>query len=167
MLESARLRLQYFDVGMEEISALEKSGKVKKTVLIRSPFTGVVTFKSAVQGSFVKSGTKLFTIADLSKIWVEAHIYEYELDRIKTGQDVTMVLPYLPGEKYEGKVTFIYPYLQPKTRDIIIRLEFENPDFKLKPEMYGDVMIHTKPGERVFPYQQNPLSDPGSATWCL
>lgn len=144
MLESARLRLQYFDVGMEEIKALEKSGKVKKTVLIRSPFTGVVTFKSAVQGSFVKSGTKLFTIADLSKIWVEAHIYEYELDRIKTGQDVTMVLPYLPSEKYEGKVTFIYPYLQPKTRDIIIRLEFENPDLKLKPEMYGDVMIHTK-----------------------
>nr|WP_319492197.1 efflux RND transporter periplasmic adaptor subunit [uncultured Desulfobacter sp.] len=148
MLESARLRLQYFDVGTEEINALEASGKVKKTVLIRSPFTGVVTFKSAVQGSFVKSGTKLFTIADLSKTWVEAHIYEYELDRIKTGQDVTMVLPYLPGETYEGKVTFIYPYLQPKTRDIIIRLEFENPDLKLKPEMYGDVMIHTRdPGE--------------------
>lgn len=148
MLESARLRLQYFDVGVEEIKALEESGKVKKTVLIRSPFTGVVTFKSAVQGSFVKSGTQLFTIADLSKIWVEAHIYEYELDRIKTGQDVTMVLPYLPGEKYEGKVTFIYPYLQPKTRDIIIRLEFDNPDLKLKPEMYGDVMIHTRdPGE--------------------
>ena len=148
MLESARLRLQYFDVGTEEIKALEASGKVKKTVLIRSPFTGVVTFKSAVQGSFVKSGTKLFTIADLSKIWVEAHIYEYELDRIKTGQDVTMVLPYLPGETYEGKVTYVYPYLQPKTRDIIIRLEFENPDLKLKPEMYGDVMIHTRdPGE--------------------
>ena len=55
-----------------------------------------------------------------------------------------MVLPYLPGETYEGKVTYVYPYLQPKTRDIIIRLEFENSDLKLKPEMYGDVMIHTK-----------------------
>ena len=70
-----------------------------------------------------------------------------------------MVLSYLPGEKYEGKVTFIYPYLQPKTRDIIIRLEFENPDLKLKPEMYGDVMIHTKdrgeglvvPAESIIP----------------
>ncbi len=144
MLESARQRLLYFDVAPEEIKALETSGKVRKSVLIRSPFSGVVTFKNAVQGSFVKAGTKLYTISDLSRIWVETHIYEYELDRIKTGQDATMTLPYLPGKTYQGKVAFIYPYLQPKTRDVIIRLEFDNPQMDLKPEMYGDVMIHIK-----------------------
>lgn len=144
LLESARHRLLYFDVAPEEIKTIEQSEEVKKTVLIRSPFSGVVTFKQAIQGSFVKAGTKLYTISDLSKIWVETHIYEYELDRIKTGQTATMMLPYLPGKKYTGKVTFIYPYLQSKTRDIIIRLEFDNPDMTLKPEMYGDVMIHTR-----------------------
>lgn len=144
MLESARHRLLYFDVDPEEIMALEQSGKVRKNVLIRSPFSGVVTFKNAVRGSFVKAGTRLYTISDLSRIWVEAHIYEYELDRIQTGQDVTMTLPYLPGRTYRGKVAFIYPYLQPKTRDVVVRLEFDNPGMDLKPDMYGDVMIHTK-----------------------
>lgn len=144
MLASARLRLLYFDVDPQEIRALERSGKVRKSVLIRSPFSGVVTFKNAVQGSFVKAGTRLYTISDLTGIWVEAHIYEYELDRIRTGQEATMTLPYLPGRTYQGTVTFIYPYLQPKTRDVIIRLEFDNPGLELKPDMYGDVMIHTR-----------------------
>ena len=143
LLESARHRLLYFDVALEEILALEQSGQVRKSVLIRSPFSGVVTFKQAVQGSFVKAGTKLYTISDLSRIWVETHIYEYELGRIQTGQEATLTLPYLPGRTYRGQVSFIYPYLQPKTRDVVIRLEFDNPGLVLKPEMYGDVMIHT------------------------
>lgn len=147
LLTSARHRLLYFDVAPEEIRQLENSGQVKKSVLIRSPFSGIVTFKQAVQGSFVRAGTRLYTISDLSRIWVEAHIYEYELDRIETGQTAFMQLPYLPGKSYEGKVSFIYPYLQPKTRDIIIRLEFDNPDLGLKPEMFGDVMIKTDAGE--------------------
>ena len=148
LLDSARQRLLYFDVDPEEITALEQSGKVRKAVLIRSPFSGIVTFKQAVQGSFVKAGTKLYTISDLSRIWVETHIYEYELDRIRTGQAATMTLPYLPGRTYRGKVAFIYPYLQPETRDVIIRMEFDNPGLDLKPDMYGDVMIHTADDSR-------------------
>lgn len=147
-LESARRRLSYFDVAEEEIRAIESSGHTQKTITIRSPFTGVVTFKHAVEGGYIKAGTNLYTITDLSRVWVEAHIYEYELNQVKVGADAQMVLPYLPGKVYNGKVTFIYPYLQQKTRDVVIRLEFQNPDLELKPEMYGDVRIKTKVADR-------------------
>lgn len=143
LLESSRRRLSYFDVAEEEIHAMEVSGQVKKTVMIRSPFSGVVTLNLAVQGGYVKAGTTLYNIADLSRVWVDAHIYEYELDQVKVGQDAQMSLPYLPGKLYRGKVTFVYPYLQEKTRDVVIRLEFDNSDMELKPQMYGDVRIKT------------------------
>ncbi|MCP4353798.1 MAG: efflux RND transporter periplasmic adaptor subunit [Desulfobacterales bacterium] len=143
MLESAQRRLSYFDVGEEEIRAISASDTVKKTLTIRSPFTGVVTHKNAVKGGFVKAGTSIYKIADISRVWVEAHIYEYELGRISQGQNAEMTLPYLPGKVYSGKVAYIYPYLQQKTRDVVIRLEFENPSMELKPDMYADVRIET------------------------
>ena len=147
-LESARRRLRYFDVAEAEIKAIELSGQARKTITIRSPFSGVVTFKNAIEGGYIKAGTNIYTITDLSRVWVEAHIYEYELDQVKVGQEAEMMLPYLPGKTYTGKVTFIYPYLQQKTRDVVIRLEFENPDMDLKPEMYGDVRVKTRVAER-------------------
>lgn len=143
LLESSRRRLSYFDVAEEEIQAMEVSGTVNKTVRMRSPFSGVVTLNRAVQGGFVKAGTILYNIADLSRVWVEVHIYEYELGQVKVGQEAEMSLPYLPGKVYRGNVTFVYPYLQEKTRDVVIRLEFDNPDMELKPQMYGDVLIKT------------------------
>lgn len=142
-LASARRRLGFFDVAESEIEAIEVANAVKKTLIIRSPFRGVVTHKNAVEGGFVKVGTTVYTIADLSRVWVEAHIYEYELDRVERGQPAEMTLPYRPGRVFEGKVAYIYPYLQQKTRDVVIRLEFENPDLTLKPDMYADVRIKT------------------------
>jgi Cu(I)/Ag(I) efflux system membrane fusion protein/cobalt-zinc-cadmium efflux system membrane fusion protein len=141
LLASARRRLQYYDVAESEIQGIESSGQVKKTVTIRSPFSGIVTLKNAEEGSFVKAGTTIYRIADLSRVWVEAHIYEYELPWVSEGQAAEMTLPYLPGRVFSGKVFYVYPYLQPKTRDIVIRLEFENPDLVLKPEMYADIRL--------------------------
>jgi Cu(I)/Ag(I) efflux system membrane fusion protein/cobalt-zinc-cadmium efflux system membrane fusion protein len=141
LLASARRRLQYFDVAESEIQGIETSGRIKKTVTIRSPFSGIVTLKNAEEGSFVKAGTTIYRIADLSRVWVEAHIYEYELPWISEGQAAEMTLPYLPGRVFTGKVFYVYPYLQPKTRDIVIRLEFKNPDLVLKPEMYADIRL--------------------------
>ncbi|GBC61053.1 efflux RND transporter periplasmic adaptor subun it [Desulfonema ishimotonii] len=143
MRDSARRRLSYFDVAESEIQAIEAKDDVKKTVMIRSPFRGVVTHKNAVEGGFVRAGTNVYTIADLSRVWVEAHIYEYELDRVAKGQEAEMTLPYHPGKVFRGKVAYIYPWLQQKTRDVVIRLEFENPDLELKPDMYADVRIQT------------------------
>ncbi|MFH2218460.1 MAG: efflux RND transporter periplasmic adaptor subunit [Pseudomonadota bacterium] len=146
LLESARRRLQYFDVAESEIQRIEESGQVKKTLMIRSPVSGYVIKKNVEEGSFVKAGTLIYRISDLSRVWVEAHIYEYELPWIAVGQDTEMTLSYQPGKKYTGRVTFVYPYLQPKTRDVVIRLEFDNPDLSLKPDMYADVLIKTETG---------------------
>jgi multidrug efflux pump subunit AcrA (membrane-fusion protein) len=143
MLESSQRRLRYFDVPESEIQALEKSGKVNKTVMIRSPLSGFVIQRNAEEGAYIKAGTMVFRIADLSRVWVDAHLYEYELSGIAEGQQAEMTLPYLPGRTFRGTVAYVYPYLQPKTRDLIIRLVFQNPEMELKPEMYADVSIKT------------------------
>jgi RND family efflux transporter MFP subunit len=141
LLSSVKKKLAYLDVSDAEIRNIETSGKVTNRLTIRSPFRGFVTNKNAVQGGFVQAGTTIYEIADLSRVWVEAHIYEYELNSVKLGQSAEMTLPYLPGRVYSGKVMYVYPYLQKKTRDVVIRLEFENFDLELKPEMYADVRI--------------------------
>jgi len=144
LLESARRRLKYWDVPEDQIRAIEKSGTTRKNITIRSPFSGVVTHKNAVEGMFVKGGATIYKIADLSRVWVEAHIYEYELPWVSKGLEAIMTLPYEPGKQYRGKVTYVYPYLQRKTRDVVIRLEFANPGDELKPDMYADVWIKSK-----------------------
>jgi RND family efflux transporter MFP subunit len=146
LLASARRRLEYFDIASSEIELIEKIGKVKKTLLVRSPASGYVIQRQVEEGGYVKAGTMLFRIADLSWIWVEAHIYEYELSWVAEGQEAEMTLPYQPGKVYSGKVSYVYPYLQPQTRDVVIRLEFENPDMALKPDMYVDVRIKSSFG---------------------
>jgi multidrug efflux pump subunit AcrA (membrane-fusion protein) len=142
-LASARQRLEYFDVPESEIKKIADTGKIGRTITIRSPFQGVVIQKNAEIGSHVMAGTTAYRIADLSRVWVEAHIYEYELPWVTEGQEAVMTLSYEPGKTYRGKVSYIYPYLQAKTRDVVVRLEFENPDLSLKPDMYADVKIVT------------------------
>ena len=143
LLVSARRRLSYFDIANEEIASIEKSGKVKKLLIVRSPFTGVITHKNIVEGVFAKSGARLFTISDLSHVWVEAHIFEYEQNLVFKGQEVEMTLSYHPEKIYKGKISYIFPYLQQKTRDIIIRIDFENKNNELKPDMYTRINIKT------------------------
>jgi Cu(I)/Ag(I) efflux system membrane fusion protein/cobalt-zinc-cadmium efflux system membrane fusion protein len=141
LLSSVRRRLEYFDIATSEIQEIEKSGKVKKTLKIRSPSSGYVIQRNAEEGLFAKRGTMVYRIADLSVVWVEVHIYEYELPWVKEGQEAEMTLPYQPGKVFTGRVSYVYPYLQPKTRDVVIRLEFENFDLALKPDMYADIKI--------------------------
>ncbi|MBU0730563.1 MAG: efflux RND transporter periplasmic adaptor subunit [Proteobacteria bacterium] len=141
LLNSARKRLLYFDVPLERIKQIEQTGKVGKTVTISSPYRGVVITNNAVAGTLIKPGAPVYVIADLKGIWVEAHIFEYELPWVKVGQETEMTLPYQPGEIYRGSITYIYPYLQKKTRDVVLRLEFDNPQKVLKPDMYADVRI--------------------------
>ena len=143
MLESVKNRLAYYGIAESEIEQVMGQGAVRPALTICSPYTGVVTEKNALQGDYVQSGATIYQIADLSSVWVEAHIYEYELARVQKGLKAEMTLPYLPGEKYAGQVAYIYPYLQRKTRDVVVLLEFDNPDMFLKPDMYGDVKIAT------------------------
>ena len=142
-LDVVKRRLLNYGISQKEIKHIESANQAKNTITIRSPFTGVVTEKNIVEGGYFKAGTDVFAVSDLSKIWVEAHIYEYELSRIKKGFTAEMTLPYLPGKVFAGKVKYIYPYLQKQTRDIVVLIEFENEDLSLKPDMYADVKIKT------------------------
>lgn len=143
LLDSARNRLRYFDVPEEFIEGLKASGLVKMTVIIRSPLDGYVIQKKAEEGSYVRSGRMVFQIADLRRVWIDAHVYEYELELIETGQQAEMTFTSLPGKTFNGTVAFLYPYLQSKTRDLVVRIVFDNPKMELKPQMYADVRIKT------------------------
>lgn len=139
LLEPARTKLALFDIGPGQIRALEKRGKPFKTMTITSPQTGVVVEKQAFEGMKVTPGMTAYRIADLSKVWVMATVYEYQSQQIQVGQKAAMTLTYVPGKTFEGKVVYVYPYLDERTRQINVRLEFSNPDLELKPGMYTTV----------------------------
>ena len=148
ILASAGTRLGYFDIAETEIAAIEKNEKVKKTLIVRSPYTGFITQKNVIEGEFTKAGATLFTISDLSRVWVEAHIFEYEQSLVHKGQEVEMTLSYSPGKIYKGKISYIYPYLQRKTRDVVVRIDVQNQNEELKPDMFTKISIETG-GNRV------------------
>ncbi len=141
LLESAQKRLEYWDIPEEEIDRLKQSGEVKKTIQLKAPATGVVIQKHAIEGAYIKAGMDLFQIADLRTVWVHGSFYENEVPWINEGQPVTMELSYLPGKTYSGRVSYIYPYLREKARDVHVRLIFSNPDLDLKPGMYANVEL--------------------------
>ncbi|RME38750.1 MAG: efflux RND transporter periplasmic adaptor subunit, partial [Planctomycetota bacterium] len=144
MVEAAVTKLRYYDLTDEQIERIRKAGKVFKTFTIHSPASGIVTEKMALEGMYVKPGMRLYTIADLSRVWVYVDVYEYQLPWVRVGQSATMTLPYIPGQEFVGKVVYIYPYLEKKTRVIQVRLEFENPTLELKPGMYANVRLLAK-----------------------
>jgi Cu(I)/Ag(I) efflux system membrane fusion protein/cobalt-zinc-cadmium efflux system membrane fusion protein len=153
LLESTRKRLLYWDIPPSEIERLEKTGEVRKTIQLQAPAGGMVVERNVVDGAHVKSGEKLFRIADLSSVWVHASIYDYEVPWVREGQPAEMDLSYQPGKTYQGKVAYIYPYLREKARDVHVRLEFNNPDLDLKPGMYVNVQLQSRviPNTLVVP----------------
>ena len=151
LLESARTRLSYYDITDEQIAQLQKDAKPSKTLAIKSPYEGVVIAKHANEGMKVDTGMQVYRIADLSKIWVIVTLYEYQLPYIKMHNKAAMSLPYIPGHTFEGSVVYIYPYLDKKTREVQVRLEFDNPDGLLKPGMFANVTLQNRlPNERTL-----------------
>ncbi len=149
LLDSAKRRLIYWDITEEQIKELEKSKKPLKTMKFYSPFTGFVINKNILQGKYVLPGENLYTIADISSIWILADIYEYELPFVSIGQTASIELLYFPGEQFAGKITHIYPYLENETRTVKVRIELPNRDFKLKPDMYGIVNLKVNLGTKL------------------
>ena len=141
LLEGARTKLQFLDVGPAEIRELEQRGTAEKTLTVTSPHTGVVVEKNAHEGMKIDPGTLVYRIADLSSVWVIATLYEYQLPYVEVGQPAVMTLPYLPGETFKGKVAYIYPFLQQASRQVKVRLEFPNPDGQLKPGMFATLQL--------------------------
>lgn len=141
LLEAARTRLKYFDIADRQIEQLEQSDAPQKALTMHSLHAGVVVEKRALEGMRIEPGMLLYRIADLSTIWVNVTVYENQLPFIRVDQQATMTLPFLPGKVYEGRVAYIYPYLNEQARQARVRLEFENPDSELLPGMYATVEI--------------------------
>lgn len=161
LLESSRKRLKYWDITDEQIEELTQTRKAQKTLALHSPVEGIIIHKNALEGKYTKPGENLYRIADISRIWVYADIYEYELPWIKTGQEAEISLSYLPGKTFKGKVVYVYPYLEAKTRTVKVRIEFANPNWDLKPEMYTDVKINTEVRKKVLAVPQEAVIHSG------
>ena len=149
LLEATRRRLLYWDITEQQIKDLERTGKVQKTVTLYAPVNGVVISKMAESGMRVMPGMDLYRIADLSTVWIYAHIYDYEVPWVRKGQPVVMDLPYIPGKFFRGTVNYVYPYLDEKTRDIKVRLIFDNPGLEMKPQMYANVQLESHLGRVI------------------
>jgi len=150
LLKASRTRLRYWDLTDKQIEKIGRTESARKTLTVYSPASGVVTKKDAFEGHYVKAGEHQFTIADLSTVWVDVDIYEYELPWVRKGMAAEMELAYLPGTRLKGKVLFIYPYLNTKTRTAKIRLQFSNPNYELKPGMYADIYLRASLGENAL-----------------
>jgi Cu(I)/Ag(I) efflux system membrane fusion protein len=145
----ARARLELLGVSPQDIDAIGRTGKPMREMNVRAPARGYITRRTAIQGLYVSPGTELFQIADLSSVWVLADVYEGEIGRVRVGQRGVFETSAYPGERFEGKVTFLYPTLTAGTRTLQARLEFRNPGLKLRPGLYGDVSLELGAAEAV------------------
>ena len=145
LVEAARQRLKYWDISAGQVAQLEKSGRIRKTLTLYSPYSGIVTEKKVLEGMSVMPGMELMQIADISRVWVYADIYEYELPWVKQGQDAVVEIPNAVDKPLRGKVAYVYPTVDPMTRTIQVRIELPNPGLKLKPEMFANVRLQTLP----------------------
>ena len=137
----AKARLENFNISEAQIAELERTKQVKKTLTINAPRDGIVVEKMATEGQMADENMRLYRIADLSLVWVQAQVYEQDLPFIRLGQDALVTLSYLPDRKFQGRVTYIYPTVDEKTRTAKVRMEFHNPGYLLKPGMFATVEL--------------------------
>ena len=149
LVRAARNRLRLWDISDADIERVAREGAPVEYLPVRSPASGYVIEKNVVEGSAVLPGERLFRIAPLDRVWLEAEIYESDLSLIETGQKALVTLPYLPGKSYEGRVTYVYPYLAEATRTGRVRIELPNPELDLRPDMYANVELLVPRGTRL------------------
>lgn len=141
LVRAAAARLAQWGIPEREIRRLESSGRVQQALEIDSPAAGYVTEREALPGKYADPGTRLYTIADLSTIWVFAQVFQNDLGRIKVGDRATLTVDTYPGRTFSGRVDLIYPQIDMTTRTARVRLKFSNPDLKLMPGMFVDVSL--------------------------
>lgn len=149
LLDAAQRRLELWDVPEEEIERLQETRIASKTLTIDSPVEGIVLNKNAFVGMNVEPGMNIFTIADLSHVWVLADIYEQDISWLKIGQQAALSLPTFPGKTLMGTVSFVNYIVEPSTRTMKVRFDFNNPDYQLKPGMYATVETKINMGQAL------------------
>ncbi len=154
LLRSARERLKLWDISDEQIKKLDETGEVSRTLTFYSPITGFVMDRKAFPQTSVNPDTELYTVSDFSTVWAVADIFEYEVPFVKVGQHAEMQLSYYPGKTWGGRVAFIYPIVDPTTHTVKVRMEFRNPNFVLKPQMFADVDLKIDYGNQIVVPQE-------------
>ena len=149
LADSARRRLLLWDMSPVDIDRVVRSGKPERDVIIRSPVDGVVLTKNALQGTRVMPTDTLYEIGDLSHVWILADVYEFDLPYVRVGQTAQVTFSSIPGRSWTGRVTFVSPTLDDKTRTAKVRLELDNPAGLLRPDMYAEVILQEPVGMAV------------------
>ena len=147
LLDSTRRRLELWQIGDEEIRALEQRGTPSDQLLVRAPTSGHVIAKTAVEGKAFMAGETLFEVADLHRVWVRVAVFESDFPRIKVGETARVTFPSLGHRTFESTITFIYPHFDPQTRRGEVRIELDNPGHILRPDMWGSVEIVVPVGQ--------------------
>ena len=143
-LNAAREKLRLLGLTDEQIKQVEKTGQSEDHITIYAPIGGIVIEKNVSQGTYIDTGTKIYTIADLSEVWVKLDAYESDLVWLRYGQKVEIAVEAYPGEVFKGTISFISPTLDPQTRTIKLRVNVPNPDGRLKPEMFVHAIVRSK-----------------------
>jgi Cu(I)/Ag(I) efflux system membrane fusion protein len=143
-LEAAREKLRLLGLKKEQIDNIEKTGDAVDHLTIYAPIGGVVIAKNVAEGAYVDTGTKIYQIADLSQLWVKLDAYESDMMWIRYGQEVEFTTEAYPGEVFKGRITFIDRVLNAETRTIKLRVNVDNPDGRLKPEMFVRAVVRSK-----------------------
>lgn len=149
LIRASRSRLTALGILGSQIKRLEKQRKASQTIPIYAPQDGVVASLSVRDGMYIKPATRVMSLADLSSVWLLAEVFERQADWVEVNQPAEVTLAFLPGRTWEGRVEYIYPSLDPKTRTLKARLRFPNPDEALKPNMYANVIIYGGPKDDV------------------
>jgi Cu(I)/Ag(I) efflux system membrane fusion protein len=158
LLQSARQRLKLWDISDDQIKELDETGKVSKDLTFYSPITGFVTDRKVFPQTSVTPETELYTVSDLSTVWADADIFEYEVPFVHLGQRVSLTLSYYPGKAYSGNISYIYPTVDPQTRTVKARIQIPNPGFILKPQMFADAQLHVDYGTKILVPQEAVLN---------
>jgi Cu(I)/Ag(I) efflux system membrane fusion protein len=148
--DKARNLLRLLDVPDAIIRDIESTREVRNAIPVQAPIDGVVTQMMARDGMYVSPGTEMFTVVDLSKVWVLVDVFEHQIDWLKKGLSAEISVPAHPGRSWEGKVDYLYPELDPKTRTLRVRLVFENPNLLLRPNMFAEVVIYGGPKDNTL-----------------
>ncbi|MEO8595096.1 MAG: efflux RND transporter periplasmic adaptor subunit [Candidatus Solibacter sp.] len=149
LVAAAKRRMELWDIGEGQIAEITAKGVPLKSLTLTSPINGFVMERNAFSKQRIMPDTVLYTLADLSRVWVVADVFEYEASSIRVGTAATLALSYLPGRTFRGRVNYILPQVDPATRTLKVRIEFPNADFALKPDMYGEVEFQTGGGRRL------------------
>lgn len=145
LLESARRRLAYWDIPEDEILRIEALREPTRTITLRAPVSGIVVEKNVVEGDQIMPGMTLYRIADLSRVWIEADVFEKDIAMVSEGQRADLTFEAFPGQVFDGLVTYVYPTVSMQSRTARIRLELPNPELALKPGMYADIDLEVPP----------------------